>query len=91
MLHAAARDQHEQAKLTVRITITLVKVAVTQSNAAVLRPLHLPYKHRASDSTSSDPDHQLAQIAASKHKRQGLWIALNPWQYFLWHDDIPGL
>jgi hypothetical protein len=48
MLHAAARDQHEQAKLTVRITITItititmVKVAVTQSNAAVLRPLHLP-------------------------------------------------
>jgi hypothetical protein len=42
MLHAAARDQHEQAKLTVRITITMVKVAVTQSNAAVLRPLHLP-------------------------------------------------
>jgi hypothetical protein len=44
MLHAAARDQHGQAKLTVRITITItmVKVAVTQSNAAVLRPLHLP-------------------------------------------------
>jgi hypothetical protein len=42
MLHAAARDQHGQAKLTVRITITMVKVAVTQSNAAVLRPLHLP-------------------------------------------------